>query len=207
LLVLTTIVAIFGRALAQIPLSAIQLVIGGLLLLFGLRWLRKAILRSAGVIPLHDEAATFEKEQRWLGTAARPSGWDRIAFATSFQITLLEGSEVVFIVLGLGAGHAALLRAASLGALAALVLVIAAGAVVHRPLAKVPENQLKFAVGVMLSAFGTFWFGEGAGLNWPGGDWSLVLLVFGYFVVAIAAVRACLSARPRIGQQPTWKGI
>jgi Ca2+/H+ antiporter, TMEM165/GDT1 family len=108
---------------------------------------------------------------------------------------MLEGAEVVFIVLGFGAGEAELLRAGSLGALAALVLVIIAGVAVHRPLARVPENQLKFLVGVLLAAFGTFWFGEGAGLIWPGADWSLAALVAFYLAVALIAVRVCLSGQ------------
>ena len=196
LLMLASIVAVFGRALANIPLGILQLVIGALLLLFGLRWLRKAVLRSAGVIPLHDETEAYRKQQQRLGAVARSTGWDKISFATAFQITMLEGTEVVFIVLGVGSGSAELLRAGSLGALAALAVVTIAGVGLHRPLAKIPENQLKFIVGVLLSAFGTFWFGEGAGLTWPGGDVSLALLVAGYVAVAVAAVRACLAARP-----------
>jgi uncharacterized membrane protein len=167
--------------------------LGGLLLLFGLRWLRKAILRAAGVLPLHDEALAFQKEQMRLAGVARAAAWDNIAFAASFQITMLEGAEVVFIVLGFGAGDVELLRAGSLGALAALLLVIIVGAAVHRPLARVPENQLKFLVGLLLSAFGTFWFGEGVGLAWPGADLSLATLVAGYLAVALIAVRACLA--------------
>jgi uncharacterized membrane protein len=207
LLLLAGIVACFGRALTQMPLNLVQLAVGGLLLLFGLRWLRKAVLRSAGVIPLHDEAAAFQQERRRLGTATSPVGWDKIAVATSFQITMLEGAEVVLIVLGVGAGSAALLRAASLGALAALMLVAIAGAIMHRPLANVPENQLKFVVGILLSAFGTFWFGEGAGLAWPGQDWSLALLVAGYFAVALAAVRACHAARHPVRHPNRWESV
>src|ERR1700722_6410053 len=108
---------------------------------------------------------------------------------------MLEGTEVVFIVLGVGAGDAALLRASSFGALAALIVVVIAGVAVHRPLARVPENQLKFIVGVLLSAFGTFWFGEGAGLIWPGADWSLAALVAFYLTIALIAVRACLGGQ------------
>jgi uncharacterized membrane protein len=191
LIVLGAIVAALGPALAAIPLQALQLAIGSLVVLFGLRWLRKAILRAAGILPLHDEAAAFEKEQRRLGGLAAAERWDKLAFATAFHITMLEGAEVVFIVLGIGARSTALLRAASIGALCALAVVVMAGAAIHRPLASVPENQLKFAVGILLSAFGTFWFGEGAGMAWPGEDWSLVALVIGYFVAAMIAVQLC----------------
>src|SRR6185312_13382674 len=129
-----------------------------LLLLFGMRWLRKAVLRAAGVLALHDEEAIYRREMRVLREQgdARP-GLDKLAFAVTFKSTVLEGVEVVFIVLAIGAGRADLLWPASLGALAALLLVVALGLVVHRPLARVPENTLKFAVGVLLCAFGTFW--------------------------------------------------
>jgi uncharacterized membrane protein len=189
--VLGGLVAALGPALTAVPLGALQIVVGGLLLLFGLRWLRKAILRAAGVLPLHDEAVVFQKEQRRLAGVAHAAAWDSVAFATSFQITMLEGTEVVFIVLGVGAGDAVLLRAAIVGALASLLVVVIAGVAVHRPLSRIPENSLKFVVGVLLSAFGTFWFGEGAGLAWPGADWSLSGLVALYLVVALVGVRAC----------------
>ncbi len=202
LVLLACIVAAVGPALAEIPLQALQLVVGGLLLLFGLRWLRKAILRAAGVLPLHDEAQAFQKEQRRLAGVAQAAAWDKIAFGTSFQVTMLEGAEVVFIVLGIGAGDTTLLRAGSLGALAALVLVVIVGAAVHRPLARVPENQLKFLVGVLLSAFGSFWFGEGAGLNWPGADWSLAALILLYLAAGLIAVRACLARHGHVRLSP-----
>lgn len=198
-LVLGGLVATLGPALTSVPLGVLQVVVGGLLLLFGLRWLRKAILRAAGVLPLHDEALAFQKEQRRLAGVSRAAAWDAVAFATSFQITMLEGTEVVFIVLGLGAGNAMLLRSASLGALASLLLVIIAGAVVHRPLSRVPENTLKFLVGVLLSAFGTFWFGEGAGLAWFGADWSLGGLIVLYLAVAMIGVRLCVGRRAHGG--------
>lgn len=195
LAVLGGLVAALGPALTAVPLGVLQIVVGGLLLLFGLRWLRKAILRAAGVLKLHDEAAIFQTERRRLARVARAATWDKVAFATSFQITMLEGAEVVFIVLGVGAGNAILLRAASLGALASLVLVVVAGVAVHRPLSRIPENSLKFVVGVLLSAFGTFWFGEGAGLVWPGTDWSLGGLIALYLAVALIGVRACAARR------------
>ena len=202
--ILAAIVIISGHALAQVPLNVIQLVVGGLLLLFGLRWLRKAILRQAGVLPLHDETETFRKERSRL-TGLASSGWDKIAFTTSFQITMLEGAEVVFIVSGIGAGDAERLGAAGIGAMLAMVVVIVLGVVVHRPLARVPENQLKFIVGILLSAFGTFWFGEGAGFDWPAADWSLLWLLIGYVVVALTAVRTCQAVRRRHEDRPhSW---
>jgi uncharacterized membrane protein len=195
--ILLLLIASLGRTLTLLPLQPLQLVIGALLLLFGLRWLRKAILRSAGQIPLHDEQAAFAKNSasmRSLPQAGhRAARWDRIAFAAAFQIVMLEGTEVVFIVVAIGAGGAGLLLPASLGAIAALAVVSAFGFALHRPLANVPENKLKFVVGILLSAFGTFWVGEGARFIWPGGDWSILGLVFGYFLVAILTVALCRS--------------
>ena len=196
--VLLLIILSLGTALTRIPLDAIQLAVGALLLLFGLRWLRKAILRSAGLIPLHDEAAAFAKSTAAMQGHGLAAGWDGIAFGAAFQITMLEGIEVVFIVVAVGAGGAGLLLPASLGALGALLLVGLLGLVVHRPLSRIPENGLKFVVGVLLSAFGSFWFGEGIGVAWPGADWSILALVAGFFAVAVLAVPLCraLAGRP-----------
>src|SRR5262249_9779989 len=153
----------------------LQLAIGILLLLFGMRWLRKAILRAAGVIPLHDEAQAFAGETSELREQARrhDARLEWLATMTSFKAGVLQGLEDVFIVIAVGAGHG-LLVPASLGALAACLLVLAIGFAVHRPLTRVPENTLKFAVGVMLSAFGVFWTGEGLGVPWPGEDLAIV---------------------------------
>lgn len=192
--VLLIIVAALGTALTRIPLPIIQLVVGTLLLLFGLRWLRKAILRSAGLIPLHDEEAAFAKNSeamRNLGTGR--TAWDKIAFAAAFNITMLEGTEVVFIVIAIGAGRTGTLFPASLGAVAALLTVIAFGLILHRPLARVPENTLKFIVGVLLSAFGTFWVGEGMHLAWPADDWSILALIAAYLAIALVMVPLCRS--------------
>jgi Ca2+/H+ antiporter, TMEM165/GDT1 family len=192
LFVLLILVAILGPALTHIPLAAIQLAVGTLLLLFGLRWLRKAILRSAGAIPLHDEAVAFAEERETLlkfgGTS---SGWDRIAVTTAFKITMLEGIEVVFIVVAIGAAGRGLLVPASLGALAALLVVVLLGLVLHRPVSNIPENALKFMVGILLCGFGTFWVGEGMGLSWPGADWSVLALIAGYAIVALLIVAIC----------------
>jgi uncharacterized membrane protein len=177
-------VVLFGPLLDRIPIHALQLVIGVLLLLFGMGWLRKASLRAAGVIPLHDEDAIFATEANQLGEAAsrRQQNLDWAAGITALKAVVLEGLEVVFIVIAVGAGRG-LLVPASLGALAACALVLAIGALVHRPLSRVPENTLKFAVGTMLAAFGVFWTGEGLGLAWPAGDLAL-LPIAALFLVA-----------------------
>lgn len=197
LALLTVLVLVFGPGLARIPLHDLQLVVGVLLLLFGLRWLRKAILRSAGRIPMHDEAVAYAKSTASLRAAARQEGgWDRVAVTTSFQIVMLEGVEVVFIVIALGAAGDLLLPA-TIGALAALVLVVALGAALHAPLARVPENALKFVVGGLLSGFGTFWVGEAIDVAWPGADWSVLALVAGFLALALALVPLKRGTRSR----------
>ncbi|MGI8770716.1 MAG: COG4280 domain-containing protein [Acidobacteriaceae bacterium] len=191
LAVLLAIIVALGSALTRIPLHALQLVVGTLLLLFGLRWLRKAILRSAGLIALHDEQAAFAKNTDAMQRLGKAGGWDRVAFAAGFQITMLEGTEVVFIVIAIGAGRPGLLLPASIGAIAALLVVVALGFAVHRPLATVPENTLKFVVGTLLSAFGTFWVGEGMGVNWPGTDWAIAALIAAFLMIALLAIPLC----------------
>ena len=189
--VLLAIVAAIGRALTHIPLQIVQLAVGTLLLLFGLRWLRKAILRAAGVLPLHDEQAAFSKNADAMQRLGGVRGWNRVAFAACFQIVMLEGTEVVFIVIAVGAGGTGLLLPAGLGAFAALIVVITLGFVLHRPLATVPENTLKFIVGVLLSAFGTFWVGEGIGFRWPGADWSIAVLLVAFSAIALLTIPPC----------------
>lgn len=190
--VLLVLIVGFGPMLEAIPLDLVQLLVGALLLLFGMRWLRKAILRSAGVIPFHDEEAVFASETRSLrqSDAVVVSGWDGTAVAGSFKIVMLEGIEVVFIVVAIGAASGSLIPPA-IGAGIALVAVILLGVVLHRPLAVIPENALKFAVGVLLCAFGTFWTGEGIGVAWPGEDWSILALIAGFLIAAGAAVPIC----------------
>jgi uncharacterized membrane protein len=198
LVVLLALVAILGPALALIPLRWLQVIVGTLLLLFGMRWLRKAILRAAGVLALHDEAAAYESQTAAMRAhAAAAGGWDTIAISTAFQITLLEGVEVVFIVIAVSAGGPGLLVPASLAAVAALVVVVLLGLIVHRPLSQVPENTLKFVVGILLSAFGAFWAGEGLGVDWPGDDWSILALVGGFALVALLTVVGCRGAAAR----------
>jgi uncharacterized membrane protein len=195
LLVLALIVVAFGPLLDRLPLSLLQLAIGILLLLFGMRWLRKAILRMAGVVPLHDEATTFTAETAELREQALRNEvrLDWLAAIASFKAVLIEGLEVVFIVIALSAGRGMLIPA-SAGAAAACLLVTGVGIVVHRPLARVPENALKFAVGVMLSAFGVFWTGEGLGVAWPGAD--LAIVVFAALFLAVGLMSAALLRHP-----------
>ena len=189
---LALIVAALGPLLDQMPMHGLQLVIGVLLLLFGTRWLRKAILRTAGVIPLHDEEAVFDAGTAELREHRSRLEW--LAGLASFKAVLLEGLEVVFIVIAVGAGRGLLLPA-SAGALAACGLVAIAGFILHRPLARVPENALKFAVGVMLSAFGVFWTGEGLGVAWPGSD--LAIAGFAALFLLLAAL-AAVALKQRI---------
>jgi uncharacterized membrane protein len=187
--VLALIVVGLGPLLDLIPLQYLQLAIGVLLLLFGMRWLRKAILRAAGIIALHDETKAFAAETAELReqAARQAARLDWLATLASFKAVLLEGLEVVFIVIAVSAGRG-LLVPASAGALAACLLVAAFGFAVHRPLARVPENTLKFAVGVMLSAFGVFWTGEGLGVPWPGADLAIVAFAALFLLAGLGAV-------------------
>jgi uncharacterized membrane protein len=185
--VLAAIVAALGPTLRLVPINALRLVVGALLLAFGLQWLRKAILRASGYKALHDEDEIFAREAqeaRAAGTEVR-AGLDWYGFTLAFKGVLLEGLEVAFIVITFGStqGNIGL---AAIGAGAALVLVAVVGVFVHAPLSRVPENTMKFAVGVMLTTFGIFWSTEGAGAHWPGNDASLpgvlgfvILLSFG----------------------------
>ncbi len=197
LAVLAGIVLLLGPLLDHIPITSLQLAIGILLLLFGMGWLRKASLRAAGSIPLHDEDAIFATEAAALSDEARRRqqslGW--AAGITALKAVLLEGLEVVFIVIAVGTGGG-LMVPASLGALAACALVLSIGAVVHRPLSRVPENLLKFGVGVMLSAFGVFWTGEGLGVAWPGQD--VALLLFAALFLGAGLIGASLARRLRV---------
>jgi uncharacterized membrane protein len=196
LAVLAAVVLLLGPLLDRIPIHLLQLAIGILLLLFGVGWLRKASLRAAGIIPLHDEDAVFVAETAQLDRQTRQQRnlhW--LAGITALKAVLLEGLEVVFIVIAVGAGRG-LLMPASLGALAACALVLAIGAVVHRPLSRVPENTLKFGVGVMLSAFGVFWTGEGLGVAWPGED--IALLLFAGLFLATGLFSASLARRTNV---------
>ena len=186
---LIALVLLLGPTLGLIPITWLQLTVGILLLLFGIRWLRKAILRAAGVVALHDEAQAYEQETAELRRAGalRLDGIDLIATAASFKAVVLEGLEVVFIVIAVGA-TGQMLVPASIGATAALAVVLSLGLIIHRPLTRVPENTLKLVVGVMVSAFGLFWIGEGLGDSWPGADWSIPVLGFAFLALALAAI-------------------
>jgi uncharacterized membrane protein len=182
---LTVVIAVLGPALAHIPIDALRLVVGTLLLIFGLQWLRKAILRAGGLKALHDEDSIYAREVAELQLDGARPAHDWYAFTVAFKGVFLEGLEVAFIVVTFGGSqhHVGL---AALGAVAALVIVLVVGLIVHAPLSRVPENTLKFGVGVMLTSFGIFWSGEGAGVDWPGGDVAILALIG--FVVATAFV-------------------
>lgn len=174
---LGAVVVALGPALTHLPIDALRVVIGGLLLVFGLQWLRKAILRAGGVAALHDEDAIYAAELDDLTHAVRGGGSiDWYGFTVAFKGVFLEGLEVAFIVITLGSAQGRV-GLAALGAAAALVAVTFTGALVHRPLSRVPENTLKFGVGVMLTGFGMFWSGEGAGADWPLGDLFILVLL------------------------------
>jgi uncharacterized membrane protein len=188
-LVLGAIVAVLGPALTALPIGVLRTAVGGLLLIFGMQWLRKAILRSEGLKTKHDEHQIYRQELDAAREAdVRSSGIDGYAFAMSFKGVLLEGLEVAFIVLTFGANQ----HRVALGAVAAglaVLLVTAVGLAARAPLAKVPENTMKFAVGVMLSSFGMFWAGEGVGASWPAGDLTLLVIIGGVLIVALAITR------------------
>jgi uncharacterized membrane protein len=173
---LAALVAGLGPALTSLPIDVLRVAVGGLLLIFGLQWLRKAILRAGGLKARHDEAAAFEQESQAARSAGRPIGFDPYSFTVAFKGVLLEGLEVAFIVLTFGANQHRIALAA-LAAAAAIVCVAAVGVAVRAPLARVPENAMKFSVGVMLTSFGTFWGAEGAGASWPGGDAALAVII------------------------------
>jgi uncharacterized membrane protein len=189
LIVLAGVVAVLGSALTFLPLDALRVVVGFLLLSLGLQWLRKALLRTTGFIPLHDEDKIFEREVAELGAAATPvkAGFDAYAFTLSFKGVFLEGLEVAFIVVTIGAAHDNY-TLPIIAALAALVVVAIAGLIVHRPLSRVPENTMKLGVGLMLTTFGTFWGAEGAGVHWPGSDLMILGVLAFYSALAFVLV-------------------
>jgi len=200
---LAAIVIVLGPAIvAYLPFAALKTAIGIFLLLFGLAWLRKAILRYSGRKALRDETAMYVRQLSVLGGAAGAAGLpgpDRLGFITAYNAVLLEGLEVALIVLTFGASSALALRWASLGAALAAIVVVGLGFALRVPLRRVPENALKFTVGIMLTSFGTFWSGEGLGVVWWRGDWSLPLIAAAFAAISGATVaaarRAPLAAR------------
>jgi uncharacterized membrane protein len=189
---LAVVVAALGPAIASIPLSPLRLVVGALLLIFGLGWLRKAILRASGYKALHDEEAAYAKQREAAqaadGAGRGPFGGDAYSFTLAFKAVVLEGLEVAFIVVTFGANahDVGLAAIAAAGAIAAVVLIAIK---VRGPLSRVPENTIKFAVGILLSSFGTFWGAEGAGAHWPGADAALVGIIpaVALFALGLAA--------------------
>jgi uncharacterized membrane protein len=212
LAVLTAVVIVFGAAIVLfVPLGALRIVIGGLLLIYGLQWTCKSILRASGAKAKHDEERIYAEEVGRL-RAERPvpaTGVDGVSFAVAFKGVFLEGLEVVFIVITFGsnAGH---LGPAALGAALAVVLVMTVGLLVHRPLSRVPENGLKFVVGILLISFGSFWAGEGVGIEWPAADLTVVFLVAGYAAAALAGIwlarRTVETRRSRRGPVEAMQG-
>jgi uncharacterized membrane protein len=204
-LVLAAVVAALGPALKHVPIGALRFVVGALLLAFGLQWLRKAILRASGYKPLHDEAEAFSREREVAGSAS-PAGSARIdwySFTVAFKGVLLEGLEVAFIVVTFGATQGRLGLAVAAAATAGATVVVA-GLVLRRPLERVPENTLKFVVGVLLSSFGIFWGGEGAGVEWPGGDVAILAIIAFVALVSFSLTRAL--RRRRLALQPAVAG-
>ncbi len=198
ILALAVIIGVFGPALVSLPIGVLRVLVGGLLLIFGLQWLRKAILRASGVKARHDELLIYDEQARAAGTVAAGTiaggtvvgvraRFDIYSFTVAFKGVLLEGLEVAFIVLTFGANQHNIDLALFAAAIAILAVVLA-GLALRAPLAKVPENTMKFAVGVMLSSFGMFWAGEGAGADWPGGDAALLVIVPSVLAAGVAMV-------------------
>lgn len=205
--VLFAMVLALGPALERFPLTALQQGIGLLLLLFGMRWLRKSALRAGHVIPLRDEAMAFSAEASSLGKHTNDHATlDTTAFLAAFNGVLLEGVEVVFIVIAVGAVRHALLPAA-LGAVTAGTVVVSLGVALRTPLTRIPENALKFVVGVLLSAFGTFWIGEGLRYPWPYGDLSIIGLAVGFLAAATLAAALAQWTGPRDPPSPEATAI
>jgi uncharacterized membrane protein len=201
-LVLAALIAALGPALSAVPIGALRVIVGGLLLVFGLQWLRKAILRAAGLKALHDELGNFAAETeraRLAGTGTGPrDSFDGYAFTVSLKAVLLEGLEVVFIVLTFGANQHRV-GLAAIAAAVAVLFVTAVGFAVRAPLARVPENAMKFAVGIMLTSFGAFWSAEGAGAHWPGGDAALLVIISVLALISLAMV-ATLRRAPAVAR-------
>ena len=205
LIALAAVTAALGPALTALPINVLRGVVGGLLLVFGLQWLRKAILRATGLKAVHDEDAAFADES----AAAREAGSvgegiDGYAFLVSFKGSFLEGLEVVFIALTFGSNQKDIPLAAA-AAVAAVLVVAGVGVALRAPLARVPENSLKFVVGVMLTSFGLFWGGEGVHAHWPGGETALLVIVPAVLLFAlgtVASLKRVLAERGTTSEAP-----
>jgi uncharacterized membrane protein len=198
---LTILVALFGPALVRVPLQALHLIVGAILLIFGMQWLRKAILRASGLKAKHDEDAIYQHTVDELA-ASPASSRDRVAFVVAFKGVFLEGLEVVITVITLGTS-AHRLGLASLAAAVAVLCVGVVGVIVSRQLSKVPENAMKMSVGILLSSYGTFWTGEGLKVHWPGNDVMLVGFVGIYFLASVLLVAMCRRSAPRALSVPS----
>jgi uncharacterized membrane protein len=194
---LAVVVALLGPAVSALPFDALRLAVGALLLVFGLQWLRKAILRASGYLALHDEAAAYarERDEARRSNTGGPGDVDWYSFTVAFKGVFLEGLEVAFIVITFGAARDNGVTVAAAAAAAALLVVAVAGVAARAPLTRVPENALKFAVGLLLTTFGTFWGAEGAGVEWPAGDGALAILLAFFAVSSFAAVRTLRRER------------
>jgi len=200
-------IAALGPELSQIPIDTLRLVVGAFLMIFGMQWLRKAILRASGFAPLHDEEEAYQKELEGArqGGSLSQRGVDWYGFTVAFKGVFLEGTEVAFIVLTFGSAQRDIPLAAA-AALAALALVAAAGVLVRQPLSRVPENTMKFAVGVLLTSFGVFWGGEGVGVEWPGADGALLAILAFIALCATILVNWLSHARKRATTVPAGSG-
>ena len=201
--VLSVIIAIFGAAILRIPIDILRFVIGIILVLFGMQWLKKSILRYSGHKALHDEEEIYKRKVEALKARGESHAeFNKFGFVTSFKGVLLEGLEVAFIVIS----SAAAVKYAStglvyavLGATAAFVLVVVLGAIIHKPLTLIPENTLKFAVGIVITSFGTFWSGEGLGINWPLSDFFIIILAVFYLAASLGIIYMLKSSHAVAG--------
>ena len=201
---LALLIILFGTALRSIPIAWLQITIGTLLLLFGLRWLRKAILRQAGVIALHDEEKVYSEESRYLKmvTINKNTFLDLIGISISFKAIILEGLEIVFIVVTMG-GVVGDLKPAIIGAVIAGMIVMGLGLLIHKPLTRVPENTLKYIVGLLLSSFGIFWLGEGLHCEWPRQDLAIIGLFLILSATSFIGVKLAKNSKSHIQKRIT----
>ena len=205
---LAVLVAALGPAISRAPIDTLRLVVGGLLLVFGMQWLRKAILRAGGYQALHDESAAYADQRAQAGHAARggQAALDWYSFTVCFKGVFLEGLEVAFIVITFGAARNHGVTIAAAAAVSAFVIVVGAGAIVRAPLSRVPENTLKFVVGLLLTTFGTFWAAEGAGVSWPGEDGALLGILGLLLVTSLGTVRLLRHERDLEGLSAVRRG-